>query len=192
MTEQTIFDFARFGDLKRLKECPGGVNVLDGNYISPLKYAIRRGHLKCVKYLVEQRGTHVNGHGEARDRYYHTPLAVAVWHGELECAQYLLDKGAYINGLPGHQSPLDCAVSIFRVDTIEWLLSNGADPFNCHSLGALDDDAQRMFKKARETFKEKQAIQAMMSVKLYPRLGQTSTLKVLPTEIIRRLHGYLV
>jgi ankyrin repeat protein len=155
------------------------------------------GHLECVRYFVEQKGANVNKHDENGWGVIHS----AARSGHLECIEYCVENGANINAVTINSydtriqhTPLSLAIESGHVDCVKYLLSSGANPFDKLDLLYIYwfSESKELVMKARKAFKEIQAIQAMMSVKTHPRLGQTSTLKVLPTDLIRRLHTYFV
>jgi ankyrin repeat protein len=177
--------------LQYLVENGADVNKFDNDGEGPIHLAVRCGHFDCLKFLVE-KGADVNAvekcHNRNKDR---TVLTLAVFNGHLDCVKYLIEQGASIHGSPKVESALEATK--WRADNehmAKWLLSNGADPFNDITLS--EDDNSSIIFLARKTFKQRQAISAMMSVKIHPRLGQNSILKMLPVDIIHRLHNYVV
>jgi ankyrin repeat protein len=150
----------------------------------PVHIAAMYGHLDCVKYFVE-KGARVNVQSES-----FTPLSVAVSKGYVYCAEYLVANGAYIDGPGRVKSPLFRAHETNNDYIMKWLLSMGANPFNDIILPEYDISSN--IAVARESYKERLAVQAMMSVKKYPRIGKNSPLRVLPTDIVRRLLVYVV
>jgi ankyrin repeat protein len=156
----------------------------------PIHAAARRGLFDLLVYLVE-KGSDVNAVLNNKRYPGYTPLSLAIqYNNSLKCPEYLLQHGALIDALPGMKSPLHHALAGLKIYMIVWLLSNGADPFKDIKLHKNDNSSYIFL--ARVTFKERQAIQAMMSAKVHSRLGQQSSVKVLPVDIIRHLHSYFV
>jgi ankyrin repeat protein len=219
--EANIFHIVQEGSLERLTRFTGDVNVKDKCGMTPLEYLIADGRLDCMKHLVEKLGAHVNhptggcgpihvaaisgtlncmtylveccGVNVNTNSVLYTPLTLAISHEHFHCVEYLIAKGAFVDGSPGLETPLQSAGRKGDTRTIKLLLSKGADPscvlpFRVHNTKTV----WNFISEVRRTFKEKQAIQAMMSVKIHPRLGLLSSLKVLPAELIQRLHAYIV
>jgi ankyrin repeat protein len=177
----------------------GGANINicseSGSSWGLIHGAVTCGRLKCLAYLVEN-GVNINAVAYNHDRTArYTPVSLAISCGQIDCARYLVTKGACIDAPPGVKSPLCCSIEKGDVEIIEWVLSRGANPFN-HDIILPDDDDDEIIRPiilaAREKFKQKKAILAMMSAKTHPRLGHNSTLQVLPTDLIRRLYSYVV
>jgi ankyrin repeat protein len=157
---------------------------------APIHTAAANGNFDCLVYLVKH-GANVNAALNKSADSHNTSLLLASLNGHLTCVEYLVQQGAPVNGLPDGKSPLEAAATKHgNTHVISWLLSNGADPFRCK--GKIFTDGRDMIRKARRTFKERLVIQTMMSVKTHHKFGQQSTLKVLPIDIIRRLHSYFV
>jgi ankyrin repeat protein len=159
----------------------------------PIHGAARYGHLKCLLYLVE-KGTDLNVVTRDHTRIGHTPLSLAISYEQPDIHEHLIKHGACINGSPGSKSPLKCAIDNSLDDMVEWLLSKGADPFNditAHDLW-WDMGIRQMVLDTRKIYKGRLAIQAMVSVKTHRRLGYQSSLTLLSSDIIRRLHTYVV
>jgi hypothetical protein len=192
--KSTIYKLAERGDLEELKKCTDDVNVPDITHWVPLEYAIRNNDLDCVKYLVEQRGAIVNKYDENGCG----PIHMAARYNLFDCLQYLVKNGANVNAITRGQSPFSLAIVHGYLDCAKYLYSNGANPFIDIRAVAWDGDVtveaciSSFIFEARTKHKERQSIQAMMSVKQIPRFGQQSSLQVLPTDIIRRLHTYFV
>jgi ankyrin repeat protein len=68
------------------------VNFLAGDFRdrTPAHYAAQHGHLECVRYLVEEKGSPIN----AADRFGLTLLHVAFESGQKEVVQFLLGRNA--------------------------------------------------------------------------------------------------
>jgi ankyrin repeat protein len=169
----------------------------------PVYLAAMYGHAALLALLIE-KGANVHAVATSLTAgFQSTPLSVAASNGNLKCAFLLLEKGgACIDGSPGTQNPLSSARKQGNVRAINWLLSNGANPFK----DVLDDDdryrnkddiprnvqlGKALITKARETFYEKQAILWMLCVKQDPKRVQKSRLKMIPSDLIRCLHSYL-
>jgi ankyrin repeat protein len=147
-------------------------------------------------YLTEN-GIDVNVAKSAAGHIMHSnekwvPLSLAIRCRQYKIVDYLIKKGAYINGTPGFDSPLKSACAKNDMDRIKLLLSNGANPFNDIEDNLPSIDYGKLIVEARETFKEKQAVLWMLCVRQHIRIGPYSSLKLLPADIIRRLHMYLV
>jgi ankyrin repeat protein len=189
-----IFYHARRGNLVELQNYKGDVNVVDDHGYTPLEHAIENNQIDCVKYLVEERNAHVNSY----DSEGRGPIHMAAIYGRFECLVYLVDNGANINAVARYlwhidSTPLSLAVMNESLDCVAYLLSKGADPFNKVTDNMSDNNVcGPLILNAMNTYKERQSIQAMMSVKQAPRLGPQSFVKVLPVDIIRRLHTYFV
>jgi ankyrin repeat protein len=189
-----------------------GANVEERNQggWAPLHVAAWYGHLDCLIYLV-QKGADVNAPIDlySSPELSRTALTLAASKGHVECAKHLIEKGALVNASQG-ASFLD-AILNSDANMIALLLSNGADPFEVVdnieydelsyivTLKVPHDYNKRRLQRegylvviAMRTFKERQAIQAMMSMKTHKRLGRNSPLKMLPTELIHHLHSYFV
>jgi len=96
---------------------------------TPLQRAIRYGHRKLARELVQQ-GADI----ERTDSYGWAPLHHAVLNGDAETASLLMDKGANVNrkGIQG-ETPLHWAVNNDQVQTAQLLMDRGAQ------LNALDN-----------------------------------------------------
>jgi hypothetical protein len=191
----TVFDLVRRGDLEGLKTWTGDVNVPDAAHWIPLEYAIFHNHLHCVKYLVKERGAIVNNYDENGQG----PIHMATRCGRFNCLQYLVENGANVNATSKNGcTPFSFAIVHGFLDFAKYLYSNGADPCieirNVRWNANIDInlDCLSFAAKVCKTHKERRSILAMMSTKTHRRFGQQSTLKVLPGDIIRRLHTYFV
>jgi ankyrin repeat protein len=199
-----------------LVEQGANVNVLNAFEYSPLHKAIFARNIECVKYLVEH-GANLH----KRTCYRETPLHCAAHIGDPRCVKYLIDKGAKVNTSSDNEetplqeacrrnlecvkllvqagahvnpktyqrcwSPLRVA-SIWSREICTYLLQQGADPFGDIKKGSGDHPIIL----ARKTYKERLVIQAMVSAKTHRRLGHRSRLTLLSTDIIHRLHAYIV
>jgi ankyrin repeat protein len=165
------------------------VNKVPGQVWSPLHRAASNGNLECMKFLLKK--------GAKQDDY--SAFRGAIVEGHLECVKYFVEQlGIDVNKHYGDDnndgSPLTYAIDNYEGDIIRFLLINGANPFNHKSNDSelSKHESRLLVVVMRKTFRERQSIQAMLSVNLYPRLGQNSALNVLPTDLIRRLHTYFV
>ena len=67
------------------------MNARDKFGITPLHYALEKGHTEVAMALID-KGADVN----ARDKYGYTPLHLALSNGHIEAAMAVIDKGADI------------------------------------------------------------------------------------------------
>jgi len=100
---------------------------LDG---TPLHYAADRGHLECVKLLIDN-GASLDAH----NRQGATPLAFASARGHIDCARVLLAAGARVDALT-----VQAAATAGRVDCMELLIERVRLPPEIATL-ALHDAA---------------------------------------------------
>ncbi|KAH8823893.1 ankyrin repeat-containing domain protein [Flagelloscypha sp. PMI_526] len=110
-------------DLVRyLVEKGANVNMIGGQYGTPLQTAASRSSLKTVQYLVEQ-GAYVNTTG-GNDG---TPLYNAVAQGKWDVVQYLVEQGADVNVTGGYYgSALQAAAVQRNLDNVQYLVEHGA------------------------------------------------------------------
>ncbi|MCF7847298.1 MAG: ankyrin repeat domain-containing protein [Kiritimatiellales bacterium] len=101
-----------------------------GVYRTPLQVAAASGRMSFVQLLV----SHVDSPDEGMDVPYpqwcrSSAFTWACSLGHLDIAQYLLGQGANVNIRNGHNSgtPLVESVKKLRIDSVRFLLENGAD-----------------------------------------------------------------
>ena len=91
---------------------------------TPLMWAAQRGHVQCVKFLITQKGAHVNKASRSGD----TPLICAAEGGNSECLEILILAGAYVNTADYHgYSALWQAIFKAHHKCAESLIEGGAD-----------------------------------------------------------------
>lgn len=109
-----------------LLAAPGStvVNARDGNGESALHIAVRRRDLPWTGFLAKAGAA-----TDATDRAGDTPLGLAVRIGFPEGARTLIAAGAAIDG-PNRrgETPLIIAVQTRRMDLVQMLTRNGANP----------------------------------------------------------------
>jgi ankyrin repeat protein len=87
---------------------------------TPLRIAVRRGHIDCVRLLFGQSDLDPN----PRTNSLVTPLHLAAKHGHLDIAKFLVEHGADVNAMSQYRcSPLSFAVGHRHVDLVKYLLS---------------------------------------------------------------------
>lgn len=91
--EKTISDWVKEGDLEKIKNFVGNINVHDTMGMAPIHWASDRGDIHMLKFLVEDRSADVN----FQDNTGQTALHYAVSCSHEEICKYLVDKGARIN-----------------------------------------------------------------------------------------------
>lgn len=87
-----IFDACYHGMPDLLEKCileGEDVNTRADGDMTPLMYAASRGHLDCIRILLDN-GARVNDSSIMGI----TALFVATWHNQIDCAKFLLYKGA--------------------------------------------------------------------------------------------------
>lgn len=91
--EKTISDWVKEGDLEKIKNFIGDINVNDTMGMAPIHWASDRGDIHMLKFLVEDRSADVN----LKDNTGQTALHYAVSCSHEEICKYLVSKGARIN-----------------------------------------------------------------------------------------------
>jgi ankyrin repeat protein len=154
-----------------------------------LRTAVKDRQLGCAKLLLE-KGANVNKFSE--DGW--APIHAAAENGYLDLLQLLVEHGADMNALTKlhNSSPLSMTLWRFDLSCAIFLLSKGANPLIDHVTSYVCKEGRLLLATAKETFKPRQTIQAMMSVKTHKRLGHRSSLKMLTGDVIQRLHRYVV
>lgn len=92
-SEKTVSDWVKEGDLERIKQFVGSVNVNDVMGMAPIHWASDRGDLDVLKLLVEVQSADVN----FQDDTGQTALHYAVSCGHEEICKYLIGRGARID-----------------------------------------------------------------------------------------------
>lgn len=109
-----------------LLAAPGStvINARDGNGESALHIAVRRRDVPWTSFIVQRRAD-----TSLTDRAGDTPLGLAVRIGFPEGARTLIAGGAAVDG-PNRrgETPLIIAVQTRRLDLVQMLMRNGADP----------------------------------------------------------------
>jgi len=106
---------------------PNDINSREGSYWSPLRGAVRNGHLDVARLLLEHGAfpNHVDGHW--------TLLHHASYNNNIDVIELLLEHGADVHCVDDDgQTPLHLAFFRRRVQALEKLLEYGAD-LNIHS-----------------------------------------------------------
>lgn len=91
--EKTISDWVKEGNLEKIKQFSGNINVNDTMGMAPIHWASDRGDLDILKFLIEDRSADIN----FQDHTGQTALHYAVSCSHEEICQYLINKGATIN-----------------------------------------------------------------------------------------------
>ncbi|KAM3827759.1 ankyrin repeat and SOCS box protein 12 isoform 1-T2 [Vipera latastei] len=91
---------------------------------TPLRLAASKGHIRCVKVLLDH-GAEV----DSLDVKAQTPLFIAVNNGHLDCVKVLLEAGACPSGsIHNNCTPLLTAAREGALAILQELLSHGAEP----------------------------------------------------------------
>ena len=94
----------------------------------PLQWAAREGQKELVKLLLEH-GANI----EVRDKYSRSAIHYAAYNGNNEIVKLLLDHGENIDvkvdSAIQFETPIYFAALQGHIDTVEFLLSAGADPY---------------------------------------------------------------
>lgn len=96
---------------------------------TPLSMAVGNNHKEVVELLLT-KGADVN----AADDLGHTPLYRAIEHDYISVATVLIQHGAAVDGISGHDRPLDEAIRKGDRDSVQLLVENGAD---VNAIGAF-------------------------------------------------------
>ena len=124
-----IMEHASNGDLERVQNCVNRYRVeVDGQYGRAALYFASKGHLRVVRWLVEQ-GTDVNGINQGwlvPDGL--TPLHAASYFGQHAIVQYLVEHGANIDALnTDGASPIFLACQNHHFPVVQYLVEHGAN-----------------------------------------------------------------
>ncbi|MBR5895721.1 MAG: ankyrin repeat domain-containing protein [Akkermansia sp.] len=131
---QQVLTAAEEGDavtLRQLLAAGARCNVV-GGYCSrgPLTLAAQKGHLECVKLLIEY-GADI----QEEDIEMDTPITLAASNGHTECVRYLLEKGADVDSYSVNGTPLIQAARCGSAECMQLLLNNGANVHKSVSYG---------------------------------------------------------
>ena len=123
---QDLFDAARKGDLKVIKEFyekdANSINSTNAQEYTPLILATYYNQLEVVKYLIQKK-VKLNG-----EKGSSTALQAASYKGFKEIAQALLEYGADPNIEDANgTTPLIYATQFKHIEIVKLLLKNGAD-----------------------------------------------------------------
>ena len=123
---QDIFEAARNGDLKKIKEITEvnaeAVKAVNDQGFTPLMIACYRGQTKAAKLLVE-KGAEVNSASPEG-----SALQAAVYQNNTKLACFLLEKGANMNAKgPDGNTALMYAVLNQNEKLVKALVNKGAD-----------------------------------------------------------------
>jgi len=88
--EKTISDWVKEGNLEKIKNFVGNINVNDIMGMAPIHWASDRGDIHILKFLVEDRSADVN----LKDNTGQTALHYAVSCSHEDICKYLVSKGA--------------------------------------------------------------------------------------------------
>jgi ankyrin repeat protein len=100
------------------------INVVTGNYYTPICFAARYGHPKVIQLLVDH-GANVNYIMPVTGD---TPLVMAAYYGQIEACEALIKNGANINYTDFNgMSVVDWAFIKINADVVEYLIEAGAN-----------------------------------------------------------------
>lgn len=124
---EKVLTSAEEGDaltLRQLLKAGASCRNIYGGYClrGPLTLAAQKGHLECVKILIEF-GADI----QEEDIEMDTPITLAAAQGRTECVRYLLEKGADVNSYSVNGTPLIQAARCGSVECVQLLLAHGAD-----------------------------------------------------------------
>ncbi|XP_025422451.1 acyl-CoA-binding domain-containing protein 4 [Sipha flava] len=91
--EKTISDWVKEGNLDKIKEFAGNINVNDSMGMAPIHWASDRGDFKILTFLVESCSANVN----FQDSSGQTALHYAISCGHEDICKYLVSMGAHTN-----------------------------------------------------------------------------------------------
>ncbi len=130
------------GDFDEVKNLIKGVDVNGEEGHTLLIEAVHRNKTEIVDLLI---ATGADVHAKEKDNRGRTALICAAWSGSTEIIKLLLAAGAEINTKDneGH-SALDIAADLAQVDSLKFLISEGADLSNVTKYVNIND-----YKKAR-------------------------------------------
>lgn len=118
---------AKYGEAQALAEALAAsaeaANAVDPQGCTPLYWAARNGHAKCVDVLLR-----AGADKEAGDKGGWTPLHVSAANGRTECVEQLLAAGALVDARDKYgNTPLSHAASNGRLASIHALLRAGSN-----------------------------------------------------------------
>ncbi|KAI3854005.1 hypothetical protein MKX03_016510 [Papaver bracteatum] len=105
-----------------IEEIRVDIHIKDGSGETPLSWAAIEGHLAAVVYLL-QMGANP---GIPNDSNV-TPLHHVALKGHTDIIPLLLSKGINVDVTNNFTSPLQCAATFGRHDTVKFLLDHGAN-----------------------------------------------------------------
>ena len=129
-----IFDIARKGNLKQIKEVfennPKAILLINENGFSPLTLACYHNNYEVAKFLLEHK-SNVNVSSPMG-----TPLMAAVVKGNIEITQLLLKNKADINSTDSNGTSALIYAAMFRSsELVHLLLSYNADKTHIDNKG---------------------------------------------------------
>ena len=124
--EKTVFDVARTGNLKEIKQIfktnPKAILEISSEGFSPLILAIYRKNNEVAKFLIN-KGADVNGNSKMG-----TPLMAAVVKGNTEMAKLLLSKKVDVNCVDFNGTTALIYATMFKhYDIVDELVKAGAN-----------------------------------------------------------------
>lgn len=91
--EKTISDWVKDGNLEKIKQFVGNINVNDTMGMAPIHWAADRGDLNIVKLLVEDHSADIN----FQDSTGQTALHYAASCNHKDICKYLVNRSALVN-----------------------------------------------------------------------------------------------
>lgn len=121
VTSRRIVGAPRYG--RASEENPIGPGDMGTESIDPLHFAVAKGHIEVVKYLLEQGADP----GSAGEQNWRLPLMLAAENSDLEVAMVLLDAGADVDATGrGGAAALHFAALMADSDFVQVLIDAGA------------------------------------------------------------------
>ena len=121
----------RLGIVQLLVERAADVNAQDENYITPLHLASHKKDLKSVQFLLDN-GADVRAVNKQGRTPFHLVFEYPYyWYNSKKhfgVAQLLVEHGTYVNTRDkDHETPLHVAAYTLDLESVQFLLDNGAD-----------------------------------------------------------------